>query len=108
MLRKSAVQLIRGSVDKIPIDENCINKISCHHLLEHFQYNADIKSIQEIQRILDKNGNCVNVPIFTSNNHYLITDSDQFNFWEEEGVGIVDRSATLPGGNRSGNFARVR
>ena len=109
-LKKSAskdVRFLLSPSDAIDAPDESIDKISCHHSIEHFQGDADIGFINEVQRILKPKGRCVIVPVFISDKHYLISDKMDFSFWEEEGIILKDRLAGLPGGKRSGNFSRV-
>jgi hypothetical protein len=100
------IHFIDSTAAHIPLPNECIDKISCHHSFEHFQNNMDIDFIKEIQRLLTKRGKCVIVPLFLSNKHFLITDSFNYNFPEESGQKIRDLTSTLPGGSQCG-FARV-
>lgn len=101
------VEFIKCSAAKIDLEDSSVDRISCHHSIEHFQQNADVDFMNELQRILKPRGKAVIIPIFISDKHYLITDLPNFKFWKEEGEILVDRLAGLPGGPRSGNFSRV-
>jgi len=95
------------SCAEIPLPEKSVNKISCHHSIEHFQQNADIDFMKELQRIMAHGGKCVILPIFISSKALLIADQTSFNRWNEEGEWLIDETATLPGGAGSGHFSRV-
>jgi len=95
------------SCAEIPLPDQSVNKISCHHSIEHFQQNADKDFMIELQRILAPGGVCVILPIFISTAAFLITDTAAFKRWDEAGEWLVDESATLPGGAGSGHFSRV-
>ena len=101
------VEFIKCSAADVKLADSSVDRISCHHSIEHFQQNADQDFVRELQRILRPGGKAVIIPIFISDKHYLITDKPKFNFWQEEGVKVIDRLAGLPGGERSGNFSRV-
>lgn len=95
------------SCAEIPLPDQSVNKISCHHSIEHFQQNADVDFMREVQRILAPGGKCVIVPIFLSSRAFLIADQSSFQRWNEEGEWLIDETATLPGGAGSGHFSRV-
>lgn len=101
------VDLLEAPADRIPLPDQSVDKISCHHALEHFQQDADIGFIQEVKRLLAPGGRCVIVPIFIGERHILSTDLLAFRFWNETGLRVRDPTATLPGGEACGSFARV-
>ena len=101
------VEYLECSCASIPLEDQSVNKISCHHSIEHFRDDADIRFIVEVQRLLGPGGKCVIVPLFISDQHYLLTDTPGFAFWDEQGEKITDVTATLPGGTGSGNFSRI-
>ncbi len=101
------VTYLDSSCDSIPLPDEGVNKISCHHSIEHFQKNADSDFMIELQRLLAPGGKCVILPIFISDKPLLITVSASFDCWNETGEWLVDTTATLPGGKGSGHFSRV-
>jgi SAM-dependent methyltransferase len=101
------VDVLDAPADRIPLPDSSVDKISCHHSFEHFQQDADIGFIHEIQRLLAPAGRCVIVPLFVSDRHTLLSGAVTFSFGDEAGRRVRDPTATLPGGERSGNFARV-
>lgn len=101
------VTYLDSSCAAIPLDDKSVHKISCHHSIEHFQQNADVDFIKEVQRLLTPGGKCVILPIFINEVPLLITDERGFTQWNEAGEWVTDKSATLPGGSGSGHFSRV-
>lgn len=107
LLEQLGIKLIEGSVSQMPFPDKSIDKISCHHSIEHFQNDVDIGFIKEVTRVLKPSGRCVIIPLLISDKNYLISDKKNFTYWEEKGENIFDQTSTLPGGNMCGNFARV-
>lgn len=103
----TGVTYLDSSCADIPLADKSVNKISCHHSIEHFQKNADSDFMNEVQRLLAPGGRCVILPVFICENSFLITDNESFSRWNETGEWLADTSATLPGGAGSGHFARV-
>jgi SAM-dependent methyltransferase len=101
------VTYMDASCAKIPLPDRSVDKISCHHSIEHFQQNADMDFISEVKRILAPGGKCVIIPVFIADTPLLLTDSTSFTSWNETGQWVSDESASLPGGAGSGHFARV-
>jgi SAM-dependent methyltransferase len=101
------VDLVEASADRIPLPDRSVDKISCHHSFEHFQRGADIGFIDEVKRLLAPGGRCVVVPILIAERHVLATDLFGFRFWSESGIRVRDPTATLPGGEACGSFARI-
>ena len=101
------VQYLDSSCADIPLESRSINKISCHHSIEHFQQSADTQFIIEVQRLLAPGGRCVVLPIFIASKAILLTDKPDFHKWDEKGEWVFDETATLPGGKGSGHFSRV-
>ena len=101
------VHFVEASADCIPLPDRSVDKISCHHSFEHFQRGSDIGFIDEVKRLLAPGGRCVVVPILIAQRHVLATDLLGFRFWSELGIRVRDPTATLPGGEACGNFARI-
>lgn len=109
MLRMSTgIEFLECSAGDIKIQNHCVDKISCHHAFEHFQGDTDILFIKEVQRILQLNGICVIVPFFIGDKYIECSDRSDFNkFNDQSAKHLVDITATLPGGEFSGSFARI-
>ena len=108
VLVEQGVELAKASSSGIPLPSGSVDKISCHHSFEHFQNNVDVKFVNEVQRMLAPGGKCVILPLFVAEKHLCVSDNQDFSFWDEPGsMKVVDKTATLPGGDRCGNFIRV-
>ncbi|MBN1363947.1 MAG: class I SAM-dependent methyltransferase [Syntrophaceae bacterium] len=102
------VDYIESDAGNIPLPENSIDKISCHHSFEHFQNDTDIRFIREVKRILKPGGMCCIVPLFLTKRFYEITDELTLHRkYSDASTRIIDPTATLPGGIFSGNYART-
>lgn len=102
------IKYLEGNASKINLPNASVDKIVCHHSFEHFQGDADILFLKEVQRLLKIGGRCCIVPIFIANRYLEITDS----FWlkrkfDRQSIKIIDPTSGLPGGKRCGNYARV-
>ena len=102
------IKYIECDVEVIPLKNETIDKISCHHSFEHFQSRSDILFIHKIQQLLRVNGKSCIIPIFISHLYTEITDAILFNKkFDPQSRRIIDITASLPGGVSCGNFARV-
>lgn len=102
------IQFIECDVGDIPLENESIDKISCHHSFEHFQSTSDILFILKIQQLLRLNGKVCIIPIFISNIYTEITDSISLNKkFDPLSRRLIDITSSLPGGQFSGNYARV-
>lgn len=102
------VECIEGDAGAIPVPDESVDCISCHHSFEHFQGDSDINFIKEVQRILRNGGRCCIVPIFIGSVYAELTDRISLGFkFDHCSVRVIDPTATLPGGRASGNYARV-
>jgi len=102
------VEYIECDAGKITLPNESIDKISCHHSFEHFQYDSDISFIKEVQRLLRLNGKCCIIPIFIANHYAELTDQLTFRKkFDSKSKIIIDPTATLPGGKSCGNYARI-
>ncbi|NCC53350.1 MAG: class I SAM-dependent methyltransferase, partial [Spartobacteria bacterium] len=106
--RVEGVECIECDVREIPLDDGSVDKISCHHSFEHFQENADMHFIEEVQRLLAPDGRCVILPILLGSEYIELTDAFSFGYHSDPCAQyLIDPTAALPGGNGSGNFARI-
>ena len=104
----SDIEYIQSNVDNIPLPEESIDKLSCHHSFEHFQGDIDILFLKEIQRLLKPRGKCCVIPIFIADRYVEITDSFTFDKkYDFDSERIIDPTSLLPGGDDCGNYARV-
>lgn len=102
------IELLECSVSEIKLPDESIDKISCHHSFEHFQADADIEFVKEIQRLLEPSGKCCIIPIFIADKYVEITDDFTFDMkFDDRSERIIDPSASIPGKKGSGHYARV-
>jgi SAM-dependent methyltransferase len=102
------VECIESSAEAISLPDQSVDRISCHHSFEHFQYDSDIGFIKEVQRILKPGGMCCILPLFIAEKYADITDMLTLKYkFDKKSIRIIDPSATLPGRSFSGNYARA-
>jgi len=102
------IEYIECDGGKIPLPDESIDKISCHHSFEHFQKDSDTLFIKEAQRLLKQDGKCCILPIFLSDQYVEVTDSLSFSMkFDDRSKRVIDPTATIPGGSRCGNYARI-
>lgn len=105
---KGVTEIIESSADNIPLPDRSIDCISSHHSFDHFQEDVDIKFVAEICRLLSNNGRCVIVPVLIGNRYLEVTNNKSFNkHFDQEAEQLLDETATLPGRELSGFFARI-
>lgn len=101
------VEYLECNAGAIPLPDESIDAMSCHHSFEHFQGNADKDFIKEIQRLLAPGGAAVIIPLFISKARLEMTNLQTFSNWSiDREHRLFDPTATLPG-FKSGNFARI-
>jgi len=102
------IEYVECDGGKIPLPGESIDKISCHHSFEHFQKDSDSLFIKQAQRLLKEDGKCCIVPIFLSDQYFEVTDSLSFSMkFDDRSKRVIDLTATIPGGSRCGNYARI-
>ena len=102
------IEFVESDVGNIPLPDNSLNKISCHHSFEHFQKDSDILFILEIQRLLKVQGKCCIIPLFVANRYVEVTNKTSMKLkFDPESHRIFDPTSTIPGARASGNFARI-
>ena len=102
------VEYIESDVREINLPDDSIDKISCHHSLEHFQADSDILFTKEIQRLLNLNGKCCVLPIFIADRYVEVTNALTFNKkFDSRSKFIIDPTAIIPGGKESGKYSRI-
>lgn len=105
---RQGVEYIESDAACIPLPDESIDKISCHHSFEHFRGDSDILFIKQIQRLMKRGGKCCIVPIFIANHFVELTDRITFDMKFSNGSKrLIDPTATIPGGQASGCYARI-
>ncbi len=101
------IKTIGGEVTRIHLPAASISKISCHHAFEHFQNDADIKFIEEIGRLLSPGGLACLIPLFLSDQYVECWNIPQIQTFDPQAELIIDDTASLPGNDDDGHFARI-
>lgn len=92
----------------LPLPDNSVDCISCHHSFEHFRGDTDVRFIREAQRVLRPGGRLCIVPIFLANVYAEITDAATFDLHTDPAARyVIDPTAAIPGGVHCGNYAKV-
>ncbi|MDB9374859.1 class I SAM-dependent methyltransferase [Nodularia sphaerocarpa] len=104
----NGITYIGGSIDAIPLPDESVDGISCHHSFEHFRDDLDIKFIQEAVRLLRVGRKLVIAPIFITNEYAEIWNiKDIQKFDPEKAITICDRTASFAGWGAYEGFART-
>ena len=102
------VTYIGGSIDKIPLPDESLDGISCHHSFEHFRGDLDIKFIQEAVRLLRLGRKLVIVPLFITNEYAEIWNIKKIHKYDpEKALTIYDGTASFAGWGPYEGFART-
>ncbi len=102
------VTYIGGSINAIPLPDESLDGISCHHSFEHFRDDLDIKFIQEAVRLLRVGRNLVIVPLFLANEYAEIWNNKQIHKYDpEKALTIFDSTASFAGWGPYEGFART-
>lgn len=104
---KNGITYVGGSIENIPLPDESLDGISCHHSFEHFQGDLDIKFIQEAVRLLKVGGKIVITPLFLTNKYAEIWNDKQMQKFDEKAISICDRTATFAGWGPYEGFART-
>ncbi len=102
------VTYIGGSIDAIPLPDESLDGISCHHSFEHFRDDLDIKFIKEAVRLLQVGRKLVIVPLFIANEYAEIWNNKQiYQYDPEKALTIFDSTASFAGWGPYEGFART-
>lgn len=99
--------IVGGAVDSINLPDGSINKIACHHAFEHFKKDTDINFIRTISRLLANKGLACITPLFISDQYVECWNINHPNTFDSNANLLIDKSASLPGGDDDGHFARI-
>jgi SAM-dependent methyltransferase len=104
----NGITYIGGSINAIPLPDEFLDGISCHHSFEHFRDNLDIEFIQEAVRLLRVGKKLVIAPLFLTNEYAEIWNTKQIDKSDhKEGITIFDRTSTFAGWGPYEGFART-
>lgn len=104
---KNGITIVGGDISSIDLERESIDRIACHHAFEHFQEDKDILFIEECYRILKDKGILVIIPFFISDKYYECWNIDFFKKFDKNSITLIDKSASLPGADEDGHFARI-
>ncbi len=104
---KDNIRYIGGDVCAIDLPDASVSKISCHHSFEHFHGKKDIGFIRELGRLLKHGGEAVVLPLFLSGNYFETWNKSTGYKFDPLAETLLDETATLPGSENTGFFARV-
>lgn len=100
------ITIIGGDISKINFPDSSIDKIACHHAFEHFQHDSDIGFITEIGRLLKPGGKACIIPLFLVDKYTECWNIERTDVFDKKAVLIIDKSASIPGADEDGHFAR--
>jgi len=104
---KRNTYIVAGDISSLSIPDESIDKISCHHAFEHFQEQKDVEFIKECWRVLAPRGCVVIAPIFMADRYVECWNIDKNTLFDSSATLIIDKSASLPGADDDGHFARI-
>jgi hypothetical protein len=99
--------LMAGSIERIPLPDNSLDAISCHHSIEHFRGDLDSQFIAEALRVLKPGGRLAIAPLFLTNLYSEIWNRAPEQPCDPAATVIVDRTATFCGWGPYEGFART-
>jgi len=104
---EDGVTVVGGDISSIQLPAESVSLISCHHAFEHFKEDKDVKFIQESYRLLKKNGKLVIIPLFITDKYIECWNIERQDKFDSNALLLVDSTASLPGAEEDGNFARL-
>jgi ubiquinone/menaquinone biosynthesis C-methylase UbiE len=100
------IKIVGGDISSIHLENNSISKIACHHAFEHFQADKDIEFIKEAYRLLKDDGALVIIPLFLTDIYVECWNIETSEHFDENSIVIIDKTASVPGADDDGHFAR--
>jgi SAM-dependent methyltransferase len=102
------ISYIGGSIDAIPLPDQSLDAISCHHSFEHFRNDLDVKFIWEAVRLLRVGGKLVITPLFLTNEYAEIWNNKHVETYDpQKATTLIDSTATFAGWGPYEGFART-
>lgn len=105
--RDDGVRRLVGDVSDIPMPDESVDAISCHHSFEHFQGNGDRDFLKEVARVLKPGGRACILPFFLCNEYAEIRNVRGQTVFDPKAKSIYDPFGTFPGWGPFERFARV-
>lgn len=103
----NGVKIVGGDVTTMALPDSSVTKIACHHAIEHFRGDKDIKFITELSRLLRPGGRACIIPLFLSDSYAEVWNTKPETCYDARAMSIEDFTATLPGAANDGHFARI-
>jgi predicted SAM-dependent methyltransferase len=104
---RGEVKVTAGDISNIGFPDSEMSKIACHHAFEHFKDDKDISFINETARLLKKGGRACIIPVFVVDRYVECWNIESAVPYDKKASLITDTSATLPGADEDGHFARL-
>jgi SAM-dependent methyltransferase len=104
---RDGIHFVGGSVDSIPLPDESVDVITCHHSIEHFRESSDSGFIREACRLMKPGGRTIVVPIFLTNCFAEIWNRRPEARFDPTATQIVDRTAAFAGWGPYEGFART-
>ncbi len=99
------VKYLESDAAAIPLPDASVDRIACHHSFEHFEGDADMGFVAEIQRLLRPGGRACILPIFVGDTYYEVTTHFTLaKRYDPTARRLIDPTANVPGGN---GYARI-
>jgi len=98
---------IGGDAGNMPVVESFASKLALHCSFEHFEHDADIRFIKEANRVLKKGGKLCILPLYLSENYFILTDPTVIPKNEIPFENDVTLHCAKGYGNRHGRFYDV-
>ncbi|OIQ50045.1 hypothetical protein BerOc1_01975 [Pseudodesulfovibrio hydrargyri] len=105
--RGDGVRRLVGGVSNIPLPDESVDAISCHHSFEHFQGDGDKDFLAEVGRVLKPGGRAVIIPFFLCNRYAEIRNVLGRKPFDPKAKTVYDPFGTFPGWGPYERFARV-
>jgi len=80
---------IGGSAAALPLDDNSVDFATLHCALEHFEMDADVRCLLEIERILRPGGKAIIIPLHTHDTYTLMINPISGPFLNENFISEV-------------------
>lgn len=100
------IKIAGGDIGNIPLPDASLTKIACHHAFEHFQGDKDVAFINEVGRLLRHGGRACIIPLFLVDRYTECWNVDRTTVFDSSAQLVIDKSATIPGADEDGHFAR--
>ena len=104
---RDGIRYVGGSIDDVPLPDESVDLITCHHSFEHFRGDIDTGFVRESCRLLRRGGCTVITPIFLTNRHAEIWNRRAGEHFDRNASQVIDRTAAFAGWGPYEGFART-